>query len=100
MRTIEYYQEMRHRLAKSANQTQNTHLKRELWAAFSKCDVSIARLVRYYRSIKVWVIAINIAVLLTILTGCNAVGGLGRDITWMGEAGQEMLEHGHKAMEK
>jgi predicted small secreted protein len=53
-------------------------------------------------AVKILVIAVNVAVLLTIVltTSCNAVGGLGRDITWMGEAGQEMLEHGHEAMEK
>jgi len=43
------------------------------------------------------VIIVNVAVILSIFaSGCNGLAGVGRDITWMGEAGQEMLEHGHE----
>lgn len=101
MRTIEYYKEMKNRLARSANQTQNTHLKRELWTAFSKCDTSIAKIVRYYRSLKAWLIIVNVAVLLSIFTsGCGkmleGVGciseGIGQGFVAVGQHAQESAQ--------
>ncbi len=80
MRTIAYYATMKNRLARSANETNSPGLKAELWKAFSKCDTSIARLVRYYRSIKVWVIIVNVAVILMMCKGCHTVGGFGKDL--------------------
>lgn len=44
------------------------------------------------------VMAVNVLALAVILlcTGCEAFGGLGRDLTWTAEAGQEMLRNGHR----
>jgi predicted small secreted protein len=50
--------------------------------------------------IKLIIYAVTIAVLIYLCVGCNAVSGLGRDVTWFGEAGQEMLEHGHESIKE
>ena len=97
MRTIEYYAEMKNRLARSANETKSPGLKRELWMAFSKCDTSILRLTAYLKSAKRWWIIINIIVLIAIIvSGCQLVQGAGEDITWMGKAGERFLEYRDK----
>lgn len=49
----------------------------------------------------VLVVIVNLIALSSIfLTGCQAVAGAGRDITWTAEAGQEMLRYGHEAKGK
>lgn len=42
--------------------------------------------------VKKILIAVALAVLTLSLAGCQTVQGLGRDITWTGQAGQEALE--------
>lgn len=50
---------------------------------------------------RIWIILITFLIFLTILvSSCNLVAGAGRDITWMGEAGKEMLEHGHESVNR
>lgn len=47
-----------------------------------------------------WIAAvIAVAILVVIVIACSScqlVQGVGGDITWMGRAGQEALEHGHE----
>ena len=53
--------------------------------------------------VKIALAFITFLVLVSIVattSGCNAVAGLGEDITWTGRAGQEMLEHGHESMNR
>ncbi len=72
---------MRHKLAKSVKNTSNPGLKRELWTAFSKCDSMILHLTQYYRSVKIWVIAINVAVIISMCcSGCKTINGFGGDL--------------------
>ena len=52
------------------------------------------------RNVVIGLIVGAIVLIAIFIWGCEATAGLGRDITWMGEAGQEMLEHGHEAMNK
>jgi len=42
--------------------------------------------------VKKILIAVALAVLTLSLAGCQTVQGLGRDITWTGQASQEALE--------
>lgn len=48
---------------------------------------------------KFWTVALVLILILVLimLSSCNAVQGIGNDISWMGAAGREMLEHGHEA---
>ena len=47
------------------------------------------------------VVAVNVLVLATILfvAGCQLVQGVGKDITWMGKAGQHALENSKELSE-
>lgn len=38
-------------------------------------------------------LAIALILAAVALTGCKATAGLGRDITWVGEAGEKMLQY-------
>ncbi len=40
--------------------------------------------------------AIVLFLMIVWLASCNLVQGAGEDITWMGKAGQKMLQEGHK----
>ena len=44
----------------------------------------------------IWIINITVILQIVCCTGCTTVQGIGTDITWMGRAGQQALEHGHK----
>jgi len=97
MRTIEFYADMKNRLMRQARVEKNPDFKAEQLKAFDHCDRKIGQLLKWYRQLKTLVIIVNVAVILSIFaSGCNGLAGVGRDITWMGEAGQEMLEHGHE----
>ena len=81
----------------------------ERWAAVvNNCENEQIELAKVKASGKVtlktivliMVILINIIVIINLIVGCQTAQGVGRDITWMGAAGQEMLEHGHEYMEK
>ena len=78
---------------------------REFWTqVIEDCDEEIKAIskepLRQIDRVKVAMLIIILALIAFLVFGCNAVQGVGKDITWMGAAGQEMLEHGHKYMEK
>lgn len=72
-----------------------------------ECDKEVARQQQEKRDVKsamgsaqtkimVALCVITLLVLITMCTSCKAIQGVGQDITWMGKAGQEALEHGHE----
>ena len=69
-------------------------LDKKLSAQPSNQPSKIKRMNRF--RMMIWII--NIAVILQIVfcTGCQALQGVGGDITWAGKAGQQALEHGHE----
>lgn len=81
----------------------HTNQSQEFWeAVIDDCDEEIIAISRQeapqpmYGKARLGVMAVIAIVLLSILfcsVGCKATAGLGRDITWMGEAGEEMLSY-------
>ena len=64
-----------------------------------KAKVNLARALNdargYLKYAEKKILALVLLVILFV-SGCEAVGGLGRDISWTAEAGQEMLRNGHR----
>ena len=73
-----------------------------LWTmVVNECDADIKAISKNKRPmfgkarIKVMT-AIALFLLILYCSSCTTVQGIGTDITWMGRAGQEALEHGHE----
>ncbi len=67
-------------------------LDKKLKAQPSNQPSKIRRFRRFKRfKLMIWII--NIAVILSIITGCETVKGTGRDVEWLGGAGQKFLEY-------
>ena len=91
MRTIAKLQKRKSIFKRLADRAKYERVRRfyaqEVW----QCDEEIAKIRSLILKL---VVAVNIFVIILILAqSCKATAGLGRDITWVGEAGEEMLHY-------
>ena len=87
MRNIKYYANKKNELMRAAKQTNNPKAKEEYLTAFDLCDRMIADLDKYYkicaRKLLILVVIVNLAVIGTILSGCETFRGMKADVHWL-----------------